>query len=334
VRLVEIESGEILIDNRDITRTLDCRDLRQRVTIIPQDPVLFSGTLRQNLDPFEEHTDDELWEVLDRLGLRERMETGADTTAYGGRQDTDLTGGGTASVVSNNSFMGGYGIGGAVEQFEVHPQSDVAQLEEEIREMEEKEKEKKEGEGEEKKEGETAGAGDDTNKNKKAVTIQVPPEEKQEELVPRGLLTAVQQGGQNFSVGQRQLIALARSILKRSSIVLLDEASASVDQETDKLISRVIRSDFKGCTIITIAHRIATIIDSDQIIVMSSGEVYETGHPSELLQKENDGKNFRSMVEKLGPEQCERLQSIAEGKTSVEKLFDMSPEEMAQMEIE
>merc|ERR1712072_1487350 len=101
---------------------------------------------------------------------------------------------------------------------------------------------------------------------------------------------------------------------------MLDEASSSVDSETDALIQRVIRSDFKGCTTITIA---------DQVVILSRGEVYEVGHPADLLRKENDGTNFRSMLEKLGPEQCERLQAIAEGKASVETLFNMSPEELA-----
>ena len=106
-------------------------------------------------------------------------------------------------------------------------------------------------------------------------------------------------------------------MLRKSSIVLLDEASASLDADADRLLQKTIRTEFKHATIITIAHRLSTIIDSDQIIVMDSGNVAEDGHPSELMKKEN-GK-FRGMVEKLGSEQFEKLLSVAEGKTSLEE---------------
>ena len=128
---------------------------------------------------------------------------------------------------------------------------------------------------------------------------------------PRGLDSIIEKGGSNLSCGERQLLCLCRALLKKCPIILLDEATASCDPETTDRISKIVRSEFKECTIITIAHRIGTIIDSDQIIVMSQGEVLESGSPAELLEKENDGKNFRSMCEKLGPFQYEKLRQVA-----------------------
>ena len=106
--------------------------------------------------------------------------------------------------------------------------------------------------------------------------------------------TIVEDGGVNFSVGQRQLICLARALLTKSKILLMDEATSSVDQETDKLIQETIRAEFRDRTILTIAHRIQTILDSDRIMVMDGGVLVEYDTPQVLLADENSV--FKSLM--------------------------------------
>jgi ABC-type multidrug transport system fused ATPase/permease subunit len=201
-RMVELASGTIAIDGQDISQ-LKMEDLRTKVTIIPQDPLLFQGTVRSNLDPFNQYLDDVLWEAIDAVNLRERVAS-----------------------------------------------------------------------------------------------------------TKKGLLAEVSERGANFSVGQRQLLCLARAILKRSKILLLDEATASVDFESDALLQSTIRTSFKACTVMTIAHRLATIIDSDKVLVLDSGEVREFDHPANLLR--NPSTVFHGMVQALGDEQFALLKTAAE----------------------
>ena len=107
------------------------------------------------------------------------------------------------------------------------------------------------------------------------------------DLAKHGLDSTVELGGSNWSVGERQLICLARAILLDSKVLLLDECSASIDPETDMILQNMIRSEFQGCTVLTIAHRLDTIIDSDYILVMDKGSCAEFGKPQELLQVED-----------------------------------------------
>ncbi|KAF9151749.1 hypothetical protein BG015_006269 [Linnemannia schmuckeri] len=175
----EIDGGAIEIDGVDIS-TLGLTDLRKHLAIIPQDPTLFVGTIRDNLDPFQEFTDADLWEALERAHLKDFI----------------------------RSLPGGSGLGAEVAQ-----------------------------------------------------------------------------NGENFSVGQRSLICLARALLRKSKILILDEATAAVDVETDELIQQTIREEFKDRTVLTIAHRIKTVMDSDRILVMDQGRVVEFEAPGMLLQR-------------------------------------------------
>lgn len=116
--------------------------------------------------------------------------------------------------------------------------------------------------------------------------------------LPGGLDCKLTDGGSNFSVGQRQLVCLARAILKKNTILILDEATANVDHETDKLIQETIRRKFADCTVLTIAHRLHTIMDNDKVLVMDAGEVVEFAHPFELLQTPNGF--FKQLVDQTG----------------------------------
>ncbi|WZZ03807.1 hypothetical protein YC2023_089728 [Brassica napus] len=122
---------------------------------------------------------------------------------------------------------------------------------------------------------------------------------------PFGLDAEVSEGGENFSVGQRQLLSLARALLRRSKILVLDEATASVDVRTDSLIQKTIREEFKSCTMLVIAHRLNTIIDCDKILVLSFGQVLEYDSPQQLLSR--DTSAFFRMVHSTGPANAQYL---------------------------
>ncbi|GLG99917.1 Probable multidrug resistance-associated protein lethal(2)03659 [Gryllus bimaculatus] len=200
-RLAELE-GTILLDNID-TSSVGLHDLRHKISIIPQEPVLFTGTLRKNLDPFDEFDDMALLCALDEVELGEMVH--------------DL---------------------------------------------------------------------------------------------PAGLSTKVSEGGSNFSVGQRQLVCLARAILRDNRVLVLDEATANVDPQTDALIQKTICQKFASCTVLTIAHRLQTIMDSDRVLVMDEGSIVEFGHPRNLL--ENKGGHFYKLVHMTGHGMAKQLTTTAE----------------------
>mmetsp|Transcript_20870 Transcript_20870/g.30630 ORF Transcript_20870/g.30630 Transcript_20870/m.30630 type:complete len:499 (+) Transcript_20870:3084-4580(+) len=195
LRLVELASGSIEIDGVDISQ-IGLKLLRSKISVIPQDPVLFAGTVRSNLDPFTIYTDERLKEVLQRVGLM---------------------GGDVERVPSNHSLSS-------------------------------------------------------TSGQNKAMAI-------------KSLDYEVLEGGSNCSVGQKQLLVIARALLCGAKIIIMDEATASVDADTDARIQRVMRSEFKGSTCITVAHRINTIFDSDYILVMDDGRAAEFDRPDTLLQR-------------------------------------------------
>ncbi|KAM0052069.1 putative ABC-type xenobiotic transporter [Helianthus debilis subsp. tardiflorus] len=213
-RLVELEKGRILIDNYDIS-SFGLTDLRKVLGIIPQSPVLFSGTVRFNLDPFNEHSDLELWEALERSYLK--------------------------NAIARNPF---------------------------------------------------------------------------------GLDAEVSEGGENFSVGQRQLLSLARALLRKSKILVLDEATAAVDVRTDDLIQKTIRKEFKSCTMLIIAHRLNTIIDCNRILVLESGQIVEYDTPERLISREGP---FLKMVQSTGAANAQYLKDIVLGGEEINKFSGEEP---------
>ncbi|KAG7924310.1 hypothetical protein KL905_000464 [Ogataea polymorpha] len=200
-RLAEFE-GQILIDGVDISR-IGLHKLRSRLSIIPQDPVLFSGTVRSNLDPFGEHDDETLWMSLGKAGLVDR---------------------------------------GLLPQV----------------------KEQRKG---------------DPNLHK------------------FHLSRTVEDDGSNFSLGEKQLIALARALVRGTKILVLDEATSSVDYETDAKVQTTITKEFSDCTVLCIAHRLKTIVKYDRILVMDKGQIAEFDTPRKLYDQKGI---FRSMCNKSG----------------------------------
>ena len=203
-RFLEAREGSIHIDGIDISK-INLHDLRSRLAIIPQDPVLFSGTIRSNLDAFNEHTDDELRDALERVHL--------------------IRGTGNAS---------------RDESVEASTANDT-----------------------------TIPTSLDTNTN-----------------IFNSLTSQISEGGLNLSQGQRQLLCLARAIVARPKIMVLDEATSAVDMATDVLIQRSIREEFDDSTLLVIAHRLSTIADFDRILVMSDGKAVEYDSPRNLLEQE------------------------------------------------
>lgn len=203
-RLSELESGSITVDGLDISK-IGLRDLRSKLLIIPQDPVLFKGTIRKNLDPFNQNTDEVLWDSLRRCGLIADQET--------------------LNRVKNTHLVGN--------NYECLHKFHLDQI--------------------------------------------------------------VDDDGVNFSLGERQLIALARSLVRSSKVLILDEATASVDYATDAKIQKTIAKEFAQSTILCIAHRLKTILHYDRILVMDQGRVAEKGTPW-VLYKQNG--LFRQMCDK------------------------------------
>jgi ATP-binding cassette subfamily C (CFTR/MRP) protein 1 len=196
MRLLEPSSGHVEVDGVSLSNVALAR-VRNALAVVPQEPILFSGALRESLDPFGEYSDDAVIAALHRVHL--------------------------------GSFF---------------------------------------------------------------------------DSLPHGLQTTVREGGFNFSCGQRQLICLARALLRKSQVIILDEATAAIDVETDFAIQQTIREEFKGATLLVIAHRLGTVLDSDCILVLQDGFRKEFDSPKNLLQKQGSilGILLREMQTK-GPSQ-------------------------------
>ncbi|TPX13454.1 uncharacterized protein E0L32_006184 [Thyridium curvatum] len=238
-RLVELSGGHITIDGVDIS-TIGLGDLRSRLAIIPQDPTLFRGTVRSNLDPFDEHTDAELWSALRQADLV--SEEGSGTGAGAGSSEASNTYKPAAAAASSKDAPA--------------PTAGAA--------------------------GNTTTA---TTNNKETGRIH--------------LDSVVEEDGLNFSLGQRQLMALARALVRGSRIIVCDEATSSVDMETDDKIQRTMASAFRGRTLLCIAHRLRTIVGYDRICVMDQGRIAELGEPMELWRRA-EGGIFRGMCDRSG----------------------------------
>jgi ATP-binding cassette, subfamily C (CFTR/MRP), member 1 len=213
-RLTELSGGQIKIDNIDIAK-VGLYDLRSRLAIIPQDPTLFRGTIRSNLDPFNEHTDLELWSALRKADLI------TPETEISQGQESRPTTSHTARTSTTAVNMTGAS----------------------------------------------------------RIHLDAPVEDE----------------GLNFSLGQRQLMALARALVRNSRIIVCDEATSSVDFETDEKIQRTMRIGFEGKTVLCIAHRLKTIINYDRICVMDKGRIAELDTPINLFER---GGIFRGMCDK------------------------------------
>lgn len=179
LRLLEPSEGQLLIDERDVTQ-LSIRDLRSNITVIPQDPTLFVGTIRFNLDPFDQFEDFEIWDCFRQVKLDSKI---------------------------------------------------------------------------------------------------------------KNLDAPVESSGSNFSCGERQLLCLSRALLKKSPIIILDEATANVDLKSDEIVQQTIRECFVDSTVLIIAHRLNTIVDVDKVIVMKDGGMVEEGSPYELLERHERSNN-------------------------------------------
>lgn len=234
LRFTDPTSGSIFLDGIDITK-IGVDDLRSRITYIPQDAVLFSGTVRENLDPFTEHTDAELYDALARVNL-------------GPQGTTPLASRAPSRVASSRRLD-------AIVAEESTAQSSASSA---------------------------FGSAFSSANARTTIT----------------LATEVSAGGSNFSQGQRQLVAMARALLRRSNLIIMDEATASVDFATDEAIQTAIRSEFRDSTLLTIAHRLSSVIDYDRLLVLSDGAVAEFDTPINLLRK--DGSLFKSLCEKSG----------------------------------
>ncbi|KAF0977347.1 hypothetical protein FDP41_003339 [Naegleria fowleri] len=200
-RMTEITQGQTIIDGVDVGQ-IGLHDLRSKLAIIPQDPVMFSGTLRFNLDPFGEFEDYQIWQALERSHIKDKV--------------LNLEG----------------------------------QLESKVAEY-----------------------------------------------------------GENFSLGERQLLCVARAILRKTKILIMDEATASVDIHTDALLQQTVRTEFSDRTVLTVAHRLNTIIDSDRILALKAGEVAEFDSPKNLLTRQ-EPSIFASLIEETGKANSSYLKSI------------------------
>ncbi|XP_062380409.1 ATP-binding cassette sub-family C member 5 [Sardina pilchardus] len=186
-RLTELSGGSIFIDGVNIAH-IGLEDLRSKLSVIPQEPVLFIGTVRSNLDPWGQYTDEQVWDALEKTHIKDMVS-----------------------------------------------------------------------------------------------------------LLPLSLHSEVTENGENFSVGERQLLCVARALLRHSKILLLDEATAAIDSETDRLLQETIRHSFKGCTTLVIAHRLNTVLGCNRIMVLDQGQILEFDTPSNLLANENS--RLRAMIE-------------------------------------
>ncbi|KAJ2449193.1 hypothetical protein GGF42_004852, partial [Coemansia sp. RSA 2424] len=258
LRFIEAAQGSITLDGVDISK-VGLEELRRNVTIIPQDPVLFNGTIRFNLDPFADYPDELLWDALKRSHLvceGNDMAASASSSGTASPAQVPETTAAEAEAAAAAAVAAGGGGGLA--------DADSANIA-----------------------GRMSG-------------------------IFKSLDAEIKENGQNLSLGQRQLVAMARALVRRSRLIIMDEATASVDFDTDDRIQRTIRGpEFADSTLFCIAHRLRTVIDYDRVLVMDQGRIVEFDTPWNLLQIKKGGV-FKSMCEKTG--EYKHLFSIARSK--------------------
>jgi ABC-type multidrug transport system fused ATPase/permease subunit len=212
------------------------------MAIVPQDPVIFSGTVRYNLDPGDIHSDEEIWSALQRCSMADAIRTlGDDGAAANDAKDAPLKDG------QRGRQTGGVKVGDFVR----------------------------------------VGKG-------------------------LGLMALVSDKGDNFSAGERQLLCMGRALLQKARVLMLDEATAAVDPETDAAIQDTIRSEFQDTTTLTIAHRLHTIIDTDRVMVFDKGKLAEFDSPHTLLQRGATNSIFASLVAETGAASARKLAQVAD----------------------
>jgi len=231
--------GKLLLDGT-VVGNIGLHELRKKITIIPQDPVLFTGDVRSNVDPFNEYTDEAIIDALKKVQIWDQIKGNA--TAPAGMPPGML----------------GKPSGGKKK-----PMQPAAV--------------------------ETAPLTEDQKK----------------------LKMNINDGGSNFSLGQRQLICMARALVRKPKVLLMDEATASIDELTDHLIQKMIKTEFKETTVITIAHRLNTIIQYDKILVLDQGNIAEFDDPVELLET---GGYFAKLIKENGPDFESKMRYLARNK--------------------
>jgi ABC-type multidrug transport system fused ATPase/permease subunit len=212
-RFLAIGEGTVYVDGVDISK-IKLHDLRSRLAMVPQDPVLFSGTIRSNLDPLHEHTDSDLYDALQRVGLT--VQTSSEEPPAGPVNTPAKAN--TATATETRSVL--------------------------------------------------------------------------------PLTTPISERGLNLSQGQRQLLCLARAIISRPKVMVIDEGTSAVDMATDRKVQRLIHDEFQTSTLLVIAHRLSTVADFSRILVLDKGEVVEFDTPKQLMEA-RDGY-FRALVEASG----------------------------------
>ena len=238
------QKGSIKLDGVNIA-DLGLHDVRKRITLIPQDPTLFTGTIRSNIDPFEEFQDDKIIDALKKVqiwdALKEFVEKPEET-----KNPKSKKGSKAKKITQPNGYL----------------TTDTALISDKI------------------------------------------PESKRLDML-------VDDGGSNFSLGQRQLLCMARALIRGSKVLLMDEATANIDEKTDHLLQQMIKTEFKDTTVITIAHRLNTIIQYDKILILENGRIADFDTPLNLIRKEG---LFSGLIKENGPDFERKMIALATNK--------------------
>lgn len=272
-RGLEADEGKILIDGVDVG-LIGLQDLRENITIVPQDPTLFTGTVRSNLDPFNLFTDEEIFAILRQVHLIDSLPSSSSPSAASPTPASPAAANDRPHSPSSDRAASSPSTSSSSTFSVTDPVVDLTTV--------------------------------DTNTGIDNINPFL------------SLSSPIAESGSNISQGQRQLLCLARALVKSSKILIMDEATASIDYATDSKIQETLRK-VEGNTVITIAHRLTTVVDYDKVLVLDQGKVEEYGPPWELLRMEEG--LFRGMCELSG--EMESLMEIADRAERDRKLVDV-----------